>query len=284
MADCNTRVGKGTITWQCDLEGGHTGPCRAKENRPSVSARERWEAQQRHEASGLDEFQGRAQTTAERYTENPTPPPGQEDRFDIARGPKALKRCSACFQGNHADCDVYVDEGAVDALDFVGLSCSCHDEDPEAHDNARYPERLERFEPTKQRPGDQPLPRQTGDTSVQDRIIEKTYLAVEQGILTEDAAEVVIAKMEESKRVGTERYGTPLQTFNGRDTLQDAIEEARDLFVYLSSLEEAREATRERLIEVVTDALAENYDEGDVSTRGMATVAVDAILKATGGL
>jgi hypothetical protein len=43
----------------------------------------------------------------------------------------------------------------------------------------------------------------------------------------------VIADMEERDRVGTERYGTPLRTFNGRRALVDAYQEALDGVVYL---------------------------------------------------
>ena len=84
MAECKGRVGKGVITFQCDLTADHRGPCRAVENPRSVEQRERWERDQRHEASGLGEFQAPAQTTAERYTEGATPPPGQEEVGDGA--------------------------------------------------------------------------------------------------------------------------------------------------------------------------------------------------------
>lgn len=43
----------------------------------------------------------------------------------------------------------------------------------------------------------------------------------------------VIADMKARDRTGRERYGTPLQPFNGRDALLDAYEEALDLAVYL---------------------------------------------------
>jgi hypothetical protein len=44
---------------------------------------------------------------------------------------------------------------------------------------------------------------------------------------------LVIEDMRERLRVGTERYGTGLQAFNGRDALRDAYEEALDLAAYL---------------------------------------------------
>ena len=43
----------------------------------------------------------------------------------------------------------------------------------------------------------------------------------------------VIADMQERRRLGIERYGTPLQSGNGRDALVDAYQEALDLCVYL---------------------------------------------------
>lgn len=127
---------------------------------------------------------------------------------------------------------------------------------------------VDRRAPTKTRQGDQPLPTSNDGEFVQDRII---------------------AAMEESKRVGDERYGTPLQTFNGRDTLKDAAEEARDLYVYLTSLQMAREAERERLVEVVAKAVGGHYNDRspkdwvEVEIGDVARVAVDAILNATGG-
>lgn len=39
------------------------------------------------------------------------------------------------------------------------------------------------------------------------------------------------------RQVGIERYGVPLQRGNGRDALQDALDEALDLYVYASSID-----------------------------------------------
>lgn len=54
-------------------------------------------------------------------------------------------------------------------------------------------------------------------------------------------ADLVIQDMVERKRIGIERYGVPLQPFNGRDALIDAYQEALDLAVYLRQLVEERE-------------------------------------------
>lgn len=55
-------------------------------------------------------------------------------------------------------------------------------------------------------------------------------------------ADLVIADMVERKRIGIERYGTPLQAHNGRDALVDAYQEALDLVVYLRAAIEERRA------------------------------------------
>jgi hypothetical protein len=68
------------------------------------------------------------------------------------------------------------------------------------------------FAPTKQRPGDQPLPVHTRGEAIQD---------------------LVIQDIEDRKRIGLERYGTLLQSGNGRRALLDAYEEAMDLCMYL---------------------------------------------------
>ena len=68
---------------------------------------------------------------------------------------------------------------------------------------------------------DQPPPRrQDGGRSVQDMVRED---------------------FDERERVGVERYGTPLQAYNGRNPLIDAYQGAMDLTVYLrQAIEEER--------------------------------------------
>jgi hypothetical protein len=44
---------------------------------------------------------------------------------------------------------------------------------------------------------------------------------------------MVIADIVARRQVGIQRYGTALQSHNGRDALQDAYEEALDLACYL---------------------------------------------------
>lgn len=52
---------------------------------------------------------------------------------------------------------------------------------------------------------------------------------------------LVIADLEVRTQVGIQRYGTPLQPFNGRDALRDAYEEAFDLACYLRQAIEERD-------------------------------------------
>jgi hypothetical protein len=72
-----------------------------------------------------------------------------------------------------------------------------------------------------------------------------------QGLVRQELAEqrdgnvaarmAVIADLEIREQVGTARYGTCLQPFNGRDAIRDAYEEALDLTVYLrQAIEEGR--------------------------------------------
>jgi hypothetical protein len=49
----------------------------------------------------------------------------------------------------------------------------------------------------------------------------------------EDVQSLVIADVEARRRVGVERYGTPLQAFNGRRVMRDVYDEALDLTCYL---------------------------------------------------
>jgi hypothetical protein len=68
--------------------------------------------------------------------------------------------------------------------------------------------------------------------------------------------DLVIADMQERKRLGIERYGTPLQTHNGRDALVDAYQESLDQTQYLrQEIEERRDhraegaaAEREKIV------------------------------------
>jgi hypothetical protein len=66
-----------------------------------------------------------------------------------------------------------------------------------------------------------------------------------------DVADCVLADIQARIALGQERYGTKLQTHNGRDALWDAYQEAIDLVMYL------RQAILERDEEQMSKAAKE---------------------------
>lgn len=196
MATCNTPVGAGILNFLCSLDPDHDGPHASRDKPASIRARERWLKAQdaAKEAAALGQFQGPAQTTAERYTDGATPPPG-------------AKRETKFFD------TVQTRPGAVPESKTSGTGSPLSTSLPGP-------------EPTKQREGDQPLPETSDRPFVQ---------------------HAVIRDIEERIEVGVERYGTPLQPMNGRDTMLDAYEEALDLAVYLRSVRYERQEIQGRL-------------------------------------
>lgn len=67
-------------------------------------------------------------------------------------------------------------------------------------------------------------------------------------------ADLVVADIQERKRVGIERYGTPLQAGNGRDALVDAYQEDLDRIQYTRQAIEERRAER-RATRALVEAL-----------------------------
>lgn len=63
----------------------------------------------------------------------------------------------------------------------------------------------------------------------------------------EDVFNFVFDDLEVRRKVGIETYGEPLTTFNGRDALWDAYEEALDLALYLRQAILERDSERENL-------------------------------------
>lgn len=53
--------------------------------------------------------------------------------------------------------------------------------------------------------------------------------------------DLVIADIEDRKQLGIRKYGTALQSGNGRDMLLDAYQEALDLAIYLRGALDERE-------------------------------------------
>lgn len=97
--------------------------------------------------------------------------------------------------------------------------------------------------------------------------------------------DLVIADIEERKRIGQERYGMFLQAFNGRKPLIDGYQEVLDLAQYL------RQEVEERaLVDAVIDA-AVDWREAAMTVPRVSTfrhertliAAIDALLAAGGG-
>jgi hypothetical protein len=59
--------------------------------------------------------------------------------------------------------------------------------------------------------------------------------------------ELVIADMRDRDNFGREKYGTPLQAFNGRNPVVDAYQEILDLAVYLRQHIEEQAAMKKRI-------------------------------------
>lgn len=67
-------------------------------------------------------------------------------------------------------------------------------------------------------------------------------------------ADLVIDDLRERKRMGTEKYGTPLQAFNGRDPLVDAYQESIDQTQYLRQAIDERAALMAAVRRVTSQA------------------------------
>jgi hypothetical protein len=84
---------------------------------------------------------------------------------------------------------------------------------------------------------------EAGVQALVDNLREQGVIADQPPPLLSDGppiVDLVVADLEERKRVGIERYGMPLRAHNGRDPFVDAYQEALDLVVYL------RQVLRER--------------------------------------
>lgn len=240
-AECGERVGRGVVTFPCHLPKEHDGPCEAPEKPESMAQRKRWLSGESARAV-LAETQGPAQTTAQRYTENPTPVPGsqreaptpsthpveggmvarptappfqrQPDTVDVAGCPRCRGEGTILVDGAWAEA-----AGAQPGDDPVfpprSVCPVCRGSGDASPSLAAEPSA-----PSKQRPGDQPLP----------TVNERPFVQ-----------HVVISDIEARIALGVERYGTPLQTFNGRNGLVDAYEEALDLAIYLRQVVLERE-------------------------------------------
>jgi hypothetical protein len=80
----------------------------------------------------------------------------------------------------------------------------------------------------RQRPGDQQLPVPNDGPSMHDLVIAD----LERWPVRESTRDAIRELLSERKRLGLERYGSLLQSGNGRDWMQDLREECADALVY----------------------------------------------------
>jgi len=66
-----------------------------------------------------------------------------------------------------------------------------------------------------------------------------------------EVGELVLSDMRDRIALGQERYGSKLKTFNGRDALVDAYQEAIDLVMYLRQEIEERNSAQETVLAVI---------------------------------
>lgn len=83
----------------------------------------------------------------------------------------------------------------------------------------------------RQREGDQPIP-----TPGQEDVAPVLEGDIKQLVEFNGKGSEVITDLHDRTALGIKRYGTPLQTFNGRDALQDLYEELLDASQYCEQL------------------------------------------------
>jgi len=85
----------------------------------------------------------------------------------------------------------------------------------------------------RQRDGDQPLPIVNHLPFIHDLVIEDLERLRDSATDGHDTINNVIDDVRGRKDLGTKRYGTALQPFNGRDVRRDANEELLDTAAYM---------------------------------------------------
>ena len=211
MSECGKYIdGPRAISYPCNEDRDHVGPCAALELPRSKDARERW-LQQRESDHILEQFQGVPRTAKEGLHADPS---------SVKPHPSAPVKCPECDEAPMAkDFDIHLAQNH--GWGQKGNTPS----------HAELKIRKEQrklvgtdYIPTKQREGDQPLPVKNDKPFIQDEVIKD---------------------IEARKQVGIKRYGTALQPFNQRDAFQDAYEEAMDLCMYLKQLIIERDSVQE---------------------------------------
>lgn len=227
MAECKKNVGKGVIAYPCYLPTEHDGPCVARENTPSQHARRAWLAAT--EAEALAALEETVEVLEPAYLRQ-VPHPGAEP-LSAFQGPA---RTSVTGLMEHEE-EGIASPAPLSTVDTnapgqgrtirAGRPRTIWAGEPVAVNPP--PPIEEAVVPTKTRPGDQPLPVVNDTPFIQDLVIED---------------------FEARKAVGVQRYGTPLQAFNGRNVDQDLYEELIDATTYLRQKLIERQALNDAVV------------------------------------
>jgi hypothetical protein len=254
------------------LEEGHDGPCASPDSERSMKRRAAWIEGEKPAVTQslgpspegpldtLAAFQGPAQTTAQRYTDNPTPPPGKNHGDPLPAGtfqtrpivptakiepePDMTEReavktdapCAACQDERHDWCSALArNQGTPE-----WKPCPCYTATHQAHEDG---DQAALAQPTPTRaPGMRP-----GDDQRLPTANDRPY-----------AHDLVKADLDKRLAIGIERYGQGLQAFNGRNTFKDAYDEVLDQAVYLQCLLVEREEMR-RVAEALCAHITATY-------------------------
>jgi hypothetical protein len=99
---------------------------------------------------------------------------------------------------------------------------------------------------------DQPLPK-PGQKFVQEFMINE--LRKHKEFKNIDVEDAIVRGIEARRELGVRKYGTALQTFNGRDATVEAWEEAIDLLTYTHQIE-MEDGDTGSLIDIALEILA----------------------------
>jgi hypothetical protein len=230
MAECKENVGRGIVSFPCYLEPGHDGPHVSRENLPSQHARRAWEL-----ATELEELESKTEVLEPQALERQVPHPGAES-IRVFQGEPKTSRVGLV---EHGPPMVTVDTNAPGQGRVLRTTRTPHvptTSIPQVQVTGNVGAPIfdaDRLEKVKDRPEDQRLP------------------TVREGVVSIQS--LVIEDIEAREAVGIQRYGTPLQPFNDRDSNLDLYEELLDATMYARQLREERNILLDTVLDLADD-------------------------------
>ncbi len=294
MAACGKMVGKGYIAHPCEVlinqNGVHDGPCMSRDSQPSVHARQEWQksqdelAQFQHEGtptSFMTEGGGKAHPDHQR-----TYIPGLRGAVDNRAG-----RWAVCL-GYEDEWFPLVDYATDDGVTMDTLPQYV----------VKGGETVLMVDSRREQPGGIqaqaqafaiggytfiPAPRNrppTGNTVLGDW--DKATAAnpdavstLEEPPPTPGEGDVwldIISDMSTRREYGIEKYGQPVQPFNGRRALKDIYAEQLDMIVYMR-----QEITERAAIANLIRIAKAGFRSSDPAANNEAMLAIDVLIKMT---